>query len=128
MALEFIQRREAFSEFDRINEALTKDTGLSDYLYRGMLTSRTSIVLTGSSLIRDPDDSDPDLILSPASSGILADDVGLGKTLIMLSAVVHSLDRASLFSQTPAMEKLQNIRATLVVVPSTRKGLLCLHH
>lgn len=60
-------------------------------------------------------------------AGLLADEVGLGKTLTMLSAIANSLKEAYEFSfltgpdfddQSP----IQRIRATLVVVPSARKA------
>lgn len=61
--------------------------------------------------------------------GILADDMGLGKTLTSISLIAYTLERAGHFAQellTHAdREKgvLPRSRATLVVVPSTRKPL-----
>jgi SWI/SNF-related matrix-associated actin-dependent regulator of chromatin subfamily A3 len=62
-----------------------------------------------------------------SAGGILADEMGLGKTLPILSAIVHSMDEASYFIM-PARETSSGddpahpTRATLVVVPSTRKS------
>jgi SNF2 family DNA or RNA helicase len=52
--------------------------------------------------------------------GILADDMGLGKTLTTIALIVSSLERARYFSAIEA-QPLPRSRATLVVVPSTRK-------
>jgi SWI/SNF-related matrix-associated actin-dependent regulator of chromatin subfamily A3 len=52
--------------------------------------------------------------------GILADDMGLGKTLTTIALIVSSLDRARHFFEGEA-RPLPRSRATLVVVPSTRK-------
>lgn len=61
-----------------------------------------------------------------AAGGIIADKMGLGKTLTMLSAIVHSRDDAFRFETlySPLLkceDSLCSSRATLVVVPSTRK-------
>jgi SWI/SNF-related matrix-associated actin-dependent regulator of chromatin subfamily A3 len=54
--------------------------------------------------------------------GILADEMGLGKTLSMISAIVSSLEEASIHSQKPIAPNFQselfNSKATLVLVPS----------
>ena len=62
-----------------------------------------------------------------SAGGILADEMGLGKTLPILSAIVHSMDEASYFimpaRETPyGGDPTHPTRATLVVVPSTRKS------
>ena len=59
---------------------------------------------------------------------MLADDVGLGKTLSMLSVIVSSLQRAGSFESSRAqmvaqsMEDVIASKATLVIVPSARKS------
>ncbi|KAL9074939.1 MAG: hypothetical protein Q9157_004188 [Trypethelium eluteriae] len=60
-----------------------------------------------------------------AAGGIIADKMGLGKTLTMLSAIVHSRDDAFCFETlySPLLkceDSLCSSRATLVVVPSTQ--------
>jgi SNF2 family DNA or RNA helicase len=61
-----------------------------------------------------------------SAGGILADVMGLGKTLTVLSAIVHSMDEACHFI-LPSGEASVNdhlaypTKATLVVVPSARK-------
>ena len=62
----------------------------------------------------------------PTPSGLLADSMGLGKTLSLLSAVVHTLDEARLFEfvQSAYVSNIENdlfTKATMVVVPSSRK-------
>ena len=65
-----------------------------------------------------------------SAGGILADVMGLGKTLTVLSAVIHSMDEACHFV-LPSREisvdddLVCRTRATLVVVPSQRKSALC---
>ncbi|CAN9204159.1 unnamed protein product [Alternaria alternata] len=60
-----------------------------------------------------------------ARGGILADDMGLGKSLTMLSAIASSLQDAESFVSTPtasakeSSNDLKPSRATLIVVPST---------
>ena len=60
-----------------------------------------------------------------SAGGILADRMGLGKTLTILSAIVRALDEASYFI-TPSSEASVDdhlaypTKATLVVVPSAR--------
>ena len=62
----------------------------------------------------------------PTPSGLLADSMGLGKTLSILSAVVSTLEEASRFEFVADQHTLGNemhlpTRATLVVVPSARR-------
>jgi len=65
--------------------------------------------------------------------GMLADDVGLGKTLSMLSVIVGSLERAGRFELSRAqvisqsMEDTLASKATLVVVPSARKAAISVY-
>jgi hypothetical protein len=61
--------------------------------------------------------------------GILADDVGLGKTLTMLSAIIRTADEAKAFSDHSLMDctssievKLVCSRATLAMVPTPCKS------
>lgn len=66
-------------------------------------------------------------ISTPIASGLLADSMGLGKTLSMLSSIVHSMEEACRFEfLTLPSNAFENIglptRATLVVVPSSRKS------
>jgi SNF2 family DNA or RNA helicase len=61
-----------------------------------------------------------------SAGGILADVMGLGKTLTMLTAIVHSMDEAFRFtllsSEISGDDHIEySTRATLVVVPSARK-------
>ena len=75
---------------------------------------------------RQPGESHPILTLGASAAGLLADAVGLGKTLTMLAAIVHSLDAASRFSLSPPPKQSHDdpairTRATLIVVPSARK-------
>jgi hypothetical protein len=60
------------------------------------------------------------------AGGILADVMGLGKTLTMVSAVVHSLEDAASFEYMDTTAEtdahlLYSTRATLVVLPQARK-------
>ena len=62
-----------------------------------------------------------------AAGGILADDMGLGKSLTMLTAIAASLPDAYRFVTTKTdgnlnKEMLPNARSTLIIVPSARKG------
>ena len=64
-----------------------------------------------------------------SAGGILADVIGLGKTLTVLSAIVHSMDEACRFILSPREIPVDDhlayrTRATLVVVPSQRKSAL----
>ncbi|KAL8707591.1 MAG: hypothetical protein Q9220_007432, partial [cf. Caloplaca sp. 1 TL-2023] len=103
VALAFIQKREALSK--------------SDFLERSRLV-----------LPRSQDDSNgnsPIVHVVPSAAGLLADDVGLGKTLTMLSAIVSSLEEAASFATVFEQELLhqqmpQRTRATLVIVPSAQ--------
>jgi SNF2 family DNA or RNA helicase len=59
---------------------------------------------------------------SYSRGGILADVMGLGKTLTMLSTIVSTLDMSRQYpvSFTPD-EAVRRSKATLIVVSSTRK-------
>lgn len=64
---------------------------------------------------------------SPSLGGIVADVMGLGKTLTALTAILHSSDKARDFSYfgPPTFEAKVGIaltKATLVIVPSVRKS------
>jgi SWI/SNF-related matrix-associated actin-dependent regulator of chromatin subfamily A3 len=83
-----------------------------------LMTSSYQHVLTGAKRPRQDE----------ALSGIVADDMGLGKSLVMLSTIATSSDRAKAFAQpnnTPdeVQEDIHrvNSRATLILTPSTRK-------
>ena len=75
-------------------------------------------IITGAKS-RDPQDT---------CGGILADDMGLGKSLMMLSAIAGSIAQA--FDYAKSLTSLPGIssdpiiaaRSTLLVVPSTRKS------
>ena len=61
-----------------------------------------------------------------SAGGILADVMGLGKTLTMLATIVHSKDQAFRFALLSNEVSGDNqpeysTRATLVVVPSARE-------
>jgi len=62
-----------------------------------------------------------------STGGILADAMGLGKTLTMISAIVSTLNEAARFSAGSDHDVIENkeaefrTRATLVVVTSMRK-------
>lgn len=63
---------------------------------------------------------------SVSFGGIIADVMGLGKTLTTLAAILYSLPEAKLFSdfyKKPLEKKAHRVRtkATLVVVPSARQ-------
>lgn len=65
--------------------------------------------------------------------GIVADDMGLGKSLVMLSTIATSTDRAKAFAnlsdaQNGASQDTsrKNSRATLILAPSTCK--ITFHH
>ena len=67
---------------------------------------------------------------APTRSGLLADSMGLGKTLCMLSAVVSTLDEACRFEFVPGKcasneKRFLPTRATLIVVPSARRLEIC---
>jgi SNF2 family DNA or RNA helicase len=58
--------------------------------------------------------------------GILADDMGLGKSLAMLCAIIGSLDRASEFAGPiyhvgPPVKGPKAAKSTLIIVPSARE-------
>ena len=61
-----------------------------------------------------------------AKGGIIADDMGLGKSLVMLSTIAGSLDRAEQFvsaeNQTLPSQPQPKVasRATLILAPSSR--------
>jgi SNF2 family DNA or RNA helicase len=61
--------------------------------------------------------------------GIISDEMGMGKSLTMLSAIVGSLAAAEFFAQSgrrdmaPKGARKPGSKATLVVVPSTCKWL-----
>lgn len=63
--------------------------------------------------------------------GILADDMGLGKSLTMLSIIINSLARALSFAFTNTIDvadlhrKIVPSKATLIVVPSACKSIDC---
>lgn len=62
-----------------------------------------------------------------ALGGILADDMGLGKSLVILSTIAKSMEQALSFASvnkaSPPRESLKGppSKATLVVVPSSRE-------
>ncbi|RBA12654.1 hypothetical protein FPRO05_04104 [Fusarium proliferatum] len=58
-----------------------------------------------------------------AEGGILADDMGLGKSLVILSTIAGSLDRANAF-----VDSNQRSAATLIVVSSTPVAALSAKH
>ena len=65
-----------------------------------------------------------------SAEGILADVMGLGKTLTLLSAIVHSIDEARAYPFLPRQQSMGEpaqtaspTSATLVVVPSARRSL-----
>ncbi|KAF8441249.1 SNF2 family N-terminal domain-containing protein [Terfezia claveryi] len=49
--------------------------------------------------------------------GIIADDVGLGKTLTMISAIAGSMDEALRFQSCIEVDSRPNAKSTLIVVP-----------
>lgn len=57
--------------------------------------------------------------------GILADGMGLGKTLTMITSIVATLDSAAFFaasihsSDDPTNSPVIPVKSTLVIVPST---------
>ncbi|KAI3572908.1 DNA repair and recombination protein RAD5C [Fusarium oxysporum f. sp. albedinis] len=59
--------------------------------------------------------------------GILADDMGLGKSLSMLSAIFNTMDRAQDYvTNAPGTERLSTkSRATVIIVPSEREYSHC---
>lgn len=65
-----------------------------------------------------------------ARGGIIADDMGLGKSLVMLSAIARSLNEAATFAcahknglAEPPRPQIAS-RATLILVPSTSTYVL----
>ncbi|RYN54412.1 hypothetical protein AA0118_g8668 [Alternaria tenuissima] len=58
-----------------------------------------------------------------ARGGILADDMGLGKSLTMLSAIASSLQDAETFAKQSS-NVLTPSRATLIIIPSTSNWIL----
>lgn len=56
-----------------------------------------------------------------AEGGILADDMGLGKSLVILSTIAGSLDRADEFVALHQGRGTTASGATLIVVSSARK-------
>ncbi|RDW70894.1 uncharacterized protein DSM5745_08405 [Aspergillus mulundensis] len=65
--------------------------------------------ITGARNISQPQDK---------AGGILADQMGLGKTLTILSAIVGSLGLARLWATSEPSTSLSKVGATLVIVPS----------
>ena len=54
--------------------------------------------------------------------GILADDMGMGKSLSTLALITTTLDEALSWSQTAATKsRKRRSRGTLIIVPSTRE-------
>ena len=61
--------------------------------------------------------------LNELGGGILADDMGMGKSLSTLALVTTTLEQAHSWSQDAIVNSLKcRSRATLVIVPSTRKN------
>lgn len=65
---------------------------------------------------------------SEIGGGILADEMGMGKTLSILALVTKTLDKAHAWVNTQTMEEIETIgstkkrlTATLVIVPSARE-------
>ena len=58
----------------------------------------------------------------PCRGGILADVMGLGKTLAILALTVSSLDKANNFAQSNLFEGKRAIRATLLICPKSVVG------
>jgi len=62
-----------------------------------------------------------------AKGGIIADDMGLGKSLVILSSIAGSLDQAKEFVSEQGLKSPDSInkkpgsRGTLILAPSTRK-------
>ena len=62
--------------------------------------------------------------LDDAKGGILADDMGLGKSLVMISTIAGSLERAHTFSTSeknslvPGNRPVVASKATLIIAPS----------
>jgi SWI/SNF-related matrix-associated actin-dependent regulator of chromatin subfamily A3 len=62
-----------------------------------------------------------------ARGGIIADDMGLGKSLVILSAIANTLTDAAEFvsvwkqDSASSLNALVPSRATLILVPSTSK-------
>ena len=63
-------------------------------------------------------------IYSLPPGGILADVMGLGKTLTMLSAIAASQHDAAVFQARPAIQGIPRSRATLIVGTSRRMKCL----
>ncbi|KAF8417487.1 SNF2 family N-terminal domain-containing protein [Tirmania nivea] len=63
--------------------------------------------------------------------GIIADEVGLGKTLTMISAIAGSMDEALQFQHCNTVGSRSNAKSTLIVVPLIRRhtveGSLTVH-
>jgi SWI/SNF-related matrix-associated actin-dependent regulator of chromatin subfamily A3 len=65
-----------------------------------------------------------------ARGGIIADDMGLGKSLTILSAIASSLGEAAEFASTHQASSIEPLhaqnrsRATLIMVPSTGKRVI----
>ncbi|KAK0701293.1 SNF2 family N-terminal domain-containing protein [Lasiosphaeris hirsuta] len=106
-AVDFIFRRETGNmppekTLWRKKQDVTSDT--DETLYRHILTGAQSL---------EPKDS---------RGGILADDMGLGKSLVILSIVAGCLDRANAFSLGTTNEgatPLIRAKSTLVIAPSS---------
>jgi SNF2 family DNA or RNA helicase len=61
-----------------------------------------------------------------SAGGVLADVMGLGKTLTMISAIIHSKDEGVCFALPSSKFSVDDdltypLKATLVVTPSARK-------
>ncbi|KAF2996999.1 hypothetical protein E8E14_002613 [Neopestalotiopsis sp. 37M] len=64
--------------------------------------------------------------IAEAKGGILADDMGLGKSIVSLSVIAASFDRALEFGKRTDSERFaqpnrKRSKATLIIVPSSRK-------
>jgi SNF2 family DNA or RNA helicase len=56
--------------------------------------------------------------------GLLADDMGLGKSLVMIAAIVTSIPDAQKFVAAKVIGQKPHTSATLVIVPSARQSQL----
>ncbi|KAK1241241.1 hypothetical protein MKX08_001215 [Trichoderma sp. CBMAI-0020] len=105
-ALGFMVERESGDINDRYRLWETKilDDGTDEYCHR----------ITKKKLTTQPDES---------GGGILADEMGMGKTLSILALIVKTLDVATEWAQkqessATVEEEIQRSRSTLVIVPS----------
>lgn len=99
--VDYIEKREAGTVLSKIS--------LWKLVQNGACGSFYEHVITGTRRPKPPE--------SPLG-GILADEMGIGKSLTILSAIMGSLSKAELFPQSGSQGHKRAVKATLIIIPS----------